>query len=817
MKKSYIFAMMLPLGLSMAARQLSPAEAISRVEKEHSTYSHIRGIKNNQDPVLTVTAPTNKSIAGLYVFNNGDQGFMIVSADDCAVPLLGYSDTGSFDASNMPPQLRNWLDFYADQISWASSHGVKLSTEVTGASAKAAISPLTKSKWNQGEPYNDDCPLDNGKRSVTGCVATAMAQAMYYHQWPATGTGSHSYSWNGTTLSVDFGTTEYAWSDMTDTYDDDSSTTAKAAVANLMYSCGVSVDMNYTSDESGASATSMGTALYKYFGYDKSMASPQRSFYGDEAWGDMVYDQLAEGLPVLYGGQSYEGGHQFICDGYDGNGYYHFNWGWGGMSDGYFLLSALNPLDQGIGGSASDSGFNYDQSILINMKPAETGSKATPLIYCYGNLTTDTKSVTLGEFASIKSSDGFFNFACTDIEGYVGVKLVDSQGKAIYLKHDGKMGFGSISGYNGYDVELPTDLADGTYTVTPVFQPEGDTSWVDILCPLSGVRSLTMTVDDGTATITDNSSNQPEVTNFKLNTPIYIGDDFSVSFTMTNTGDTEYFGEYLLYLFDEDGTEVGPSADINTIDLLPGESQDITYVSKFPKSYTTDSGTVSVEPGTYMLGLFTHFTKEQIYIYDTPVSLETAPATTTVKVTSLSVDNGKDVVNTKDVEFEGTAECTEGYFTGKLTIAVFKEGSNSTNMTCKSQELFIPEGETENFTAHIDISSVLDTEEFFAIVYDGDKEVSDALYFSIAADGVVTIGNAEGITINIGNEEALIVSELPVSEAAVYNLDGIAVWESTGSNSTELSVPLENLSGESYILVVKDSAGHRAVKHFIKQ
>ena len=816
MKKSYIFALMLPLGFAMQARQLSPSEAISRVEKDNSAISHSRGIKPNPTPVLSVQAPSDKSMTGLYVFNNEGGGFMIVSADDCALPLLGYSDSGIFQADNMPPQLKGWLDFYADQIAMASKKGVTLSTNQPTAATKAPISPLTESKWNQGAPYNDDCPLDDGKRSVTGCVATAMAQAMYYHQWPATGTGTHSYNWKGQTLTVDYGSTDYDWNAMTATYDDDSSDAAKAAVANLMYSCGVSVDMDYSSGESGASSTSMGSALYKYFGYDKSMASPQRSFYGDEAWGDMVYDQLSQGLPVLYGGQSYEGGHQFICDGYDGSGYYHFNWGWGGMSDGYFLLSALNPINQGIGGSASDSGFNYDQSILINMKPAEAGSKATPLIYCYGNLESDSQSVKLGDNLSIKSSDGFFNFGCTDVSGYFGVKLTDSDGKVTYLKHDSKLGFASISGYAGYEVKLPADLADDTYTLTPAFQPEGETTWVDILCPLSGVQSLTLTVNDGTATVKENSSNQPEVTDFKLNTPIYIGDDFSISFTMTNTGDTEYFGEYLLFLFDEDGTEVGPSADIYTIDLLPGESQEVTYISKFPASYTTDSGTVSVEPGTYMIGLFTHFSKQQIYIYDTPVSLQTAPATTTVQIVSLNVDNGKDVVNTKDVEFEGSVECTEGYFTGKLTIAVFKEGSNSTNMTCKTNEMFIPEGTTSDFTAHIDISSAVDTEEFFAVVYNGSKEISDAYYFSIAPDGVVKIGNSEGIEIKLTADGIGVSSERPLSQILIYTTDGLLIKEVSAQGDTEADIQLNSVVPGSYIVVAKDNAGHTKALHFIK-
>ena len=816
MKKLSIIALLLPMGLSLSAHQLSPSEALSRVTKETSATKSLRGVRYNPTPLMTVKAPSDKAMTGLYVFDTDGNGYIIVSADDCAVPLLGYSDSGRFETDNLPPQLKSWLEFYADQIAWASKRGVTLRVNTLGATAKAAIAPLTKSKWNQSAPYNDDCPLDNGKRSVTGCVATAMAQAMYYHQWPATGTGSHSYTWNNSTLSVDFGTTTYDWSAMTDTYDSDSSEAAKSAVATLMYSCGVSVDMDYSSDESGASAMSMGTSLYKYFNYDKSMASPQRSFYGDAAWENLVYDQLAQNLPVLYGGQSSEGGHQFICDGYDGQGYFHFNWGWGGMSDGYFLLSALNPLDQGIGGSASDSGFNYDQSILINMKPAVADSKVTPLIYCYGNLESESTNVNLGDDLSVKSSDGFFNFACTDIEGYFGLKLVSSNGTVTYVKRDGKLGLGSISGYAGYSVKLPSDLADGTYTATPAFLPDGESEWADILCPLSGVTSLTLTVSDGVATVATNSSNQPEVSNFTLNTPLYIGDDFSVSFTMTNTGDTEYFGEYLLYLFDEDGTEVGPSADINTIDLQPGESADITYVTKFPSSYSTSEGTVTVEPGEYILGLFTHFTNQQIYIYDTPVSLSEAPTTTTLQVNAFTVNNGKPVVNTDAVEFEGTVECTEGYYAGKITVAVFKDGTNETNMTGKSGEVFIPEGSSADFTAKVDITSAVDGEGFFAIVYAGSKEISSAYHFKVAADGVATIDEAEGIVITSYGDCIKVASEQPLANVTVYTVDGMAVVQSAGNGSREATLSTSGLQRGDYIIFAKDINGQVKTLHIMR-
>ena len=818
MKKLYVLPLLLACVLPAEARQLSPQEALSRVEKIPTTAAHKFAVKGSPAPVLTVTAPKDSNFTGLYVFKTGTTGYMIVSADDCAVPLLGYADAGSFDVANMPEAMRNWLNFYADQIAWASQKGLPTvnSNMQTASEGQPAISPMLTCKWNQGAPYNDDCPLDNDKRSVTGCVATAMAQAMYYHQWPNTGTGSHTYKWHDQDLTIDYASTTYDWSAMTPTYDKESTDAAKAAVANLMYSCGVSVDMNYSSGESGASSWSIGPALYKYFGYDKSMVMPIRSFYGDEEWNNMVYDQLANGMPVLYGGQSYEGGHQFVCDGYDGNGYFHFNWGWGGMSDGYFLLSALNPIDQGIGGSESDSGFNYDQGIVINMKPAQADSQITPLIYCYGNFgIKETGEVELGKEITLKSSDGFYNFGVTDVDVAMGIKLTASDGTVQYVKHGAELGFGSVSGYASYTVTLPKDLTDGTYVVTPALLPKDATEWIDVRCPLSGVQALEMTVSDGKATFADDITNKLEVSNFTINTPIYLNENFSISFTLTNTGTTEYFGEYLLFLLDTDGTKLAPSADINCVDILPGESVDVTYISKFTKTVKTDDGEQDIAPGEYGLGLYTHFSKQHLYTYTGTVNVADAPAATTIKVTDFSVDNGKSVVNTEDVKFTGTVECTEGYFTGQLKVSVFRSDTRERVKSAKTEDLFVNDGQSQDFTADINLVSEDPTEEYYAVVYDGNEAISEELHFVISSTGVVGVKDNSGIEILLAGEELTVKSELPINSAVLYTIDGIAVSVTHGNGDTGLTLPLSQLTPGNYILVVKDQTGREGTKHFV--
>ena len=813
MKRFYGIMMAAVAAMPLAAAVITPEQALERVDRATTRAA--------EAPQLIETIRDAAGQPAIYIYTySSDEGFMLLAADDATAPLLGYSRENSFSLSGAPASITSFIDGYKSQISEARELGAaKWKAPATRADEMAKIEPLVKTRWDQGTPFNNLCPIVEGRRSVTGCVATAMAQVMNYWKYPLQGQGSITYRPEKLErdLTMDFSEVTFDWENMADIYKTGSYSNPQAnAVAWLMRACGYSVKMNYTGWESGAYSYEIANAMQTYFGYDKGISRKERSNYSTKSWKELIYEQLQNYGPVIYTGVSSGGGHCFVCDGYDGEGLFHINWGWGGMSDGYFLLSALNPLDQGIGGSASDSGFNYDQSILINMKPAVADSKVTPLIYCYGNLESESTNVNLGDDLSVKSSDGFFNFACTDIEGYFGLKLVSSNGTVTYVKRDGKLGLGSISGYAGYSVKLPSDLADGTYTATPAFLPDGESEWADILCPLSGVTSLTLTVSDGVATVASNSSNQPEVSNFTLNTPLYIGDDFSVSFTMTNTGETEYFGEYLLYLFDEDGTEVGPSADINTIDLQPGESVDITYVTKFPSSYSTSEGTVTVEPGEYILGLFTHFTNQQIYIYNTPVSLSEAPTTTTLQVNSFTVNNGKPVVNTDAVEFEGTVECTEGYYAGKITVAVFKDGTNETNMTGKSGEVFIPEGSSADFTAKVDITSAVDGEGFFAIVYAGSKEISNAYHFKVAADGVATIDEAEGIVITSYGDCIEVASEQPLANVTVYTVGGMAVVQSAGNGSREATLSTSGFQRGDYIIVAKDVNGQVKTLHIMR-
>ena len=309
-----------------------------------------------------------------HVFNLGsNDGFVIVSGDDCADDILGYADSGTFDAENMPENLKTWLQGYAEQIALLKAGGAKATknrASARGSDSWAKISPLLKSLWNQNAPYNRDTPTKDNIHCVTGCVATGMAQVMYYwyqkegfeakleNDIPA----SHEDD-NYPTLNKLTATATFDWANMTDTYESSSTDKEKDAVAKLMKYCGYSVKMKYGTDGSSAHGSDIAPALTDYFGY-KWARCLERPQYSYDDWQEVVYAELAASRPVIMNGLSAGGGHCFVCDGFDEDDYFHFNWGWSGSSDGYYKLALCNPKDQGIGGSSTTEGFYMGQNIV---------------------------------------------------------------------------------------------------------------------------------------------------------------------------------------------------------------------------------------------------------------------------------------------------------------------------------------------------------------------------------------------------------------------------------------------------------------------
>ena len=402
MKRISTLFMLLAMGTVLFAAQISQQQAMEQAR------SFINKMKNGNRALRR--APLNVEFQSalpdqqlLYAFNIEDGGFVIVSGDDRTLPILGYSLTGSIDADDMPDNMRSWLKGCELEIA-AMKHSNVTVTQTEDTSLPA-IEPMLKTTWYQTAPYNLLTPIyegDNeklkGKHGATGCTATAMAQVMYYHQWPIEATQPvPEYSGvneNNKIYHVEgLPATTFKWDKMLLHYDSINPGTEEEqlAVAELMNYCGRALKMEYSPDGSGTNGLFIANAVRRYFDYSKSTRVAYRQDYSIDGWRDLLWNELNNNRPVPFSGATTAGGHSFVIDGYDGKGLFHVNWGWDGRSDGYFAIGLLNPKNTtSTGAAAVDEGYVIEQTAIIGMEKSTGTEEVIPEVsdslYIAGNL-----------------------------------------------------------------------------------------------------------------------------------------------------------------------------------------------------------------------------------------------------------------------------------------------------------------------------------------------------------------------------------------------------------------------------------------------
>ena len=365
--------LMMTLALCVGQLIASPVDV---EQARHLGLKYVQGNTNRQVTHLDLayTQTTESGSNALYVFNF-DGGYIIVAADDVALPILAFGEEGCFDANNIADGLAYYLRFYARQIEYAVSNNMTADPEVAeqweqisntgviqgGRSTRSDVAPLISTNWNQDNPYNFLCPTapnGPGGHVYAGCVATAMSMVMKYWNWPDHGQGSHSYTPSGyPTQSVDFENTYYQWSNMPNSCNNSN----YQAVATLMWHCGVAVNMQYGYNGSGAYSADVPDAISNYFRYTKSAIHLDRDSYTKLEWEEMLIANLQEGFPLYYSGSDNGGGHAFVCCGYrESDRKFYFNWGWSGFNNNYFAIDALNTYS---------GHFNEYQTAIFDMIP----------------------------------------------------------------------------------------------------------------------------------------------------------------------------------------------------------------------------------------------------------------------------------------------------------------------------------------------------------------------------------------------------------------------------------------------------------------
>jgi hypothetical protein len=418
MKKLFVF-----ISFSVFVFQLQ-AKHVSVKDASQAGLNYYRYIAHQPEAVFSsdhfFTEGNDWATTTYYVFDILPKGYIVVSADDCALPILGYSTETNWVEPTKGSNLEFWMSGYIAQINYLVSKNIAADESITLKWQEAlnnnfsqkksghSIKPLLKSTWNQSPYYNDLCPFDvaANDRTVTGCVATAMAQILKYWNWPLKGNSSHTYTSPYGSLTANFGTTNYDWSKMPSGI-----SSANIQIATVMYDCGVAVNMSYGTAASGGSSayTAWGSnsalsSYSAYFKYKNGAHAEDRSNYTDPQWITLIENELNLRRPIQYSGRTPAStahpsgeGHSWVCDGYDVNDYLNMNWGWGGSSNGYFILGGLNPAALGIGGG-SGGGFDYSNEVLIGIEPNddayEPNNSAAAASNCPINFVNDVASMT---------------------------------------------------------------------------------------------------------------------------------------------------------------------------------------------------------------------------------------------------------------------------------------------------------------------------------------------------------------------------------------------------------------------------------------
>ena len=459
-----------------------------------------------------------------YVFDRGARGgFVVVSGDDRLPQVLGYGESGDFSSINIPPSVKYWMDEMNRQIAYLQTHGNAVAHHP--AKRVTAVAPLVATRWDQGAPYNDQCPTYTTPagatfRAVTGCVATGVAQVMNYYQWPDVGRGSHSYHCNvndmtPTDLSVDYSQSQYRWDLMLNDYYENSSPESCEAVAKLMSDVGISMNMGYGSS-SGAQEVTALQAMKRYFKYNENSYILNRDYYSAEEWDQFMFNELIAQRPVIYCGYSIDptgaSGHCFILDGVDNDGYYHVNWGWGGSYDGYFLVSVLAP------GGGMD--FKYGQDGFFGLVPETRANEIEDVMYIRTQLLPVTYSVPVGSRIDLKTDNFNVEGNMLDTAGYeqqgdrrryyalipMSLGIFDKNGtERQHQQIDYKQSMDNWYVFNNlFSIDLLPDLEDGEYKIKLNYSQDGGANYDHETLDFSGKELFVkMTVRDGIAYLTD--------------------------------------------------------------------------------------------------------------------------------------------------------------------------------------------------------------------------------------------------------------------------------------------------------------------------
>lgn len=558
----------------------------------------------------TMTSNMDTVGADYYAYNIGNgNGYVIVSGDDDAEDVLGYADNGTISTEEMPENMKGWLEGYARQIEFLKQKSSsktarkKAASSTIGTAAYRFYQPTYSSavdsllgniKYNQKAPYYYNCPKITDTCCVTGCVATAMAQVMTKWKYPASATGFINYTTRGTKIAVTANASStYDWTKFSDRYSTKSNIGKDTIeVEKLMFDCGVSVQMNYnlaSKGGSGAYSNDACKALINNFGYGDAIILFKDNMNADK-WEKTLKAELDAGRPVIYSGHGSKGGHTFVCDGYDISGKYHFNWGWSGVMDGFFALTALNPQNK-----YNNFEFNSYNDMVLQIDPTKPDAPDEN----YNLLMENVSGLKTNTDGTIDFNLPLYNGYVRDFAGVIALDILDINGNVkatqtvnssasiagMSLDNIGHATF-SITSYS-----LPSDLEDGTYFIRAKYKTTAESNWHYVKQIEDIPNFLRVTKASGATTVGYQLSYPANMT---LNTlsastnSLYSGGAITFKANITNNSTVPYSSDCAVMLVNKTDNSDKILIDKKIITIAAGATSDIEF-----------AGSVAADMGNY--------------------------------------------------------------------------------------------------------------------------------------------------------------------------------------------------------------------------
>lgn len=753
-----------------------------------------------------------------YVFNHGLSSFVIVSGDERMPEILGYSDSGAFVLENMPENMKNWLSYYSEMYNdFAKNNYHNNVSKSSKAEFADNIEPLLGDiMFDQVSPYNLLCPKYDGEYTLAGCVAVTIAEIMAYHKFPEKGIGNKSYTTkkNKFNVSYDFEKNTFDWDNVLGSYVKGNSYTQEQvnAIKNLVYACGIAVEMDYDPTFSGAGMVDAINGLVEHLGYTPNIHAVNRCNYLSSDWIDMMKSELNNNCPIFYSGLSKSAGHAFVIDGYDKNGMFHVNWGWNGMNNGYFEIFSLNPQSTGSGGGTDVSGYKYNQGMIVGLKPVRDSRTDS-----YFEFTSLSFSNTEFEKESSfdVSANKIFNWGY-DFDGSLGL-FIEKNGESIKIgeatsNNTVKTGYG----YNSIKISavVPSSVVDGEYTVTLKSQYKNSGKWCKATGNLGTESDFILKVEGSNCLIYPDKSKVADLEcEMTLLHDLYYGHLADADIKVKNNSSFLYYGNIGLGIYEKNG-------DIyNVISYIKGEQFEL---APGEEAIGRTSGYFAVNnqylpAGRYYIAPTIYSNPSFILAEPVQVEVKTPTGNASIVLGTPHLDktiykHGEKINFSIDLNIRG-GSVYQGYY----TFAFFQNDKNVHQLPSKT--LVVGENKTFNLVDSIDVPTL--SPNLYTLGFYVRKHNQNNWEKSISCGKISIIPNPSGINeeefylpyvISTSDESNIrINSNVGIDKVNIYNISGQILRSVTFAGELETTIPAYDIREGVYMLEVITSDGNKYV------